>query len=433
MYLKLIVIELKSTMDQKYKKIVMKFGGTSMADMDCISKVADHIERELSNGTLIAVVVSAMAGETDRLISLADQAGNNMQQSERDVIISTGEQVSSAMLSMILNRRNIDAKSILGWQIPLITKGLHGSARISNVKSNYLENLMKNGIVPIIAGFQGISEENRVTTLGRGGSDTTAVAIACGIHADLCDIYTDVDGVYTSDPRIIPEAQKMKHISFEEMLEMASQGAKVLQTRSVELAMSYNMPIRVRSTFSENDFENATNSTNIGTVVTNEDGILEDKVVSGIAYSKSEAKVTIQQLEDKPGVAAEIFGNLADNGINVDMIVQNISADGMHTDLTFTVQETDLSSAKLVIESLSNTIKYVKLEESKDIAKLSIIGVGMRSHAGVAAQMFSVLAENGINIQAITTSEIKISVLIELKHIEKAMKALHSAYKLDQN
>ena len=217
------------------------------------------------------------------------------------------------------------------------------------------------------------------------------------------------------------------------MLEMASQGAKVLQTRSVELAMSYNMPIRVRSTFIENDFENNTNSTNIGTVVTNEDGILEDKVVSGIAYSKSEAKVTIQQLEDKPGVAAEIFGNLADNGINVDMIVQNISADGMHTDLTFTVQETDLSSAKLVIESLSNTIKYAKLEESKDIAKLSIIGVGMRSHAGVAAQMFSVLAENAINIQAITTSEIKISVLIELKYIEKAMKALHSAYKLDQN
>ena len=427
------MIELKSTMDQKYKKIVMKFGGTSMADMDCVYKVADHIERELSNGKLVAVVVSAMAGETDRLIGLADQVGNIELQSERDVIISSGEQVSSAILSMTLNKRNIPARSIQGWQIPLITNSMHGSARISDIKSSHLEKLMEKGIVPIIAGFQGISEENRVTTLGRGGSDTTAVAIACSIDADLCDIYTDVDGVYTSDPRIIPDAQKLKLVSFEEMLEMASQGAKVLQTRSVELAMSYNMPVRVRSTFSENDFENVKNGTNIGTIVTNEEKILEDKVVSGIAYSKSEAKVTIQKLEDKPGVAAEIFGSLANDGINVDMIVQNISADGKHTDLTFTVQETDLRAAKLVIEGLSDSIKYAKLEDSKDIAKVSIIGVGMRSHAGVAAQMFSILAEKGINIQAITTSEIKVSVLIELDHIEKAMRALHSAYELDQN
>ena len=420
-------------MDQKYKKIVMKFGGTSMADMDCVYKVADHIEREHSNGKLVAVVVSAMAGETDRLIGLADQVGNIELQSERDVIISSGEQVSSAILSMTLNKRNIPARSIQGWQIPLITNSMHGSARISDIKSSHLEKLMEKGIVPIIAGFQGISEENRVTTLGRGGSDTTAVAIACSIDADLCDIYTDVDGVYTSDPRIIPDAQKLKLVSFEEMLEMASQGAKVLQTRSVELAMSYNMPVRVRSTFSENDFENVKNGTNIGTIVTNEEKILEDKVVSGIAYSKSEAKVTIQKLEDKPGIAAEIFGSLANDGINVDMIVQNISADGKHTDLTFTVQETDLRAAKLVIEGLSDSIKYVKLEDSKDIAKVSIIGVGMRSHAGVAAQMFSILAEKGINIQAITTSEIKVSVLIELDHIEKAMRALHSAYELDQN
>ena len=427
------MIELKSTMDQKYKKIVMKFGGTSMADIDCVYKVADHIERELSNGKLVAVVVSAMAGETDRLIGLADQVGNIELQSERDVIISSGEQVSSAILSMTLNKRNIPARSIQGWQIPLITNSMHGSARISDIKSSHLEKLMEKGIVPIIAGFQGISEENRVTTLGRCGSDTTAVAIACSIDADLCDIYTDVDGVYTSDPRIIPDAQKLKLVSFEEMLEMASQGAKVLQTRSVELAMSYNMPVRVRSTFSENDFENVKNGTNIGTIVTNEEKILEDKVVSGIAYSKSEAKVTIQKLEDKPGIAAEIFGSLANDGINVDMIVQNISADGKHTDLTFTVQETDLRAAKLVIEGLSDSIKYAKLEDSKDIAKVSIIGVGMRSHAGVAAQMFSILAEKGINIQAITTSEIKVSVLIELDHIEKAMRALHSAYELDQN
>ena len=420
-------------MDQNYKKIVMKFGGTSMADFDCISKVADHIERELSAGLKLAVVVSAMAGETDRLISLADQVGSNTEQSEKDVIISSGEQVSSAILSMILNRRNINAKSIQGWQIPLITIGMHGSARINDVKSDYLDKLIEDGVVPIIAGFQGISQENRVTTLGRGGSDTTAVAIACAINADLCDIYTDVDGVYTSDPRVIPKAQKLNIISFEEMLEMASQGAKVLQTRSVELAMSYNMPIRVRSTFSENNFENVENSTNIGTIVTNEERILEDKVVSGIAYSKNEAKVTIQQLEDKPGVAAEIFGNLADNGINVDMIVQNISADGMHTDLTFTVQESDLNAARLVIDNLGDKVKYAKLEESKEIAKVSIIGVGMRSHAGVAAQMFSILAEKGINIQAITTSEIKVSVLIELRQIEKAMRALHSVYGLDQN
>jgi len=420
-------------MDQNCKKIVMKFGGTSMADFDCMSKVADHIERELSAGLKLAVVVSAMAGETDRLISLADQVGSNTKQSEKDVIISSGEQVSSAILSMILNKRNINAKSIQGWQIPLITIGMHGSARINDVKSDYLDKLIEDGVVPIIAGFQGISQENRVTTLGRGGSDTTAVAIACAINADLCDIYTDVDGVYTSDPRVIPKAQKLNIISFEEMLEMASQGAKVLQTRSVELAMSYNMPIRVRSTFSENNFENVENSTNIGTIVTNEERILEDKVVSGIAYSKNEAKVTIQQLEDKPGVAAEIFGNLADSGINVDMIVQNISADGMHTDLTFTVQESDLNAARLVIDNLGDKVKYAKLEESKEIAKVSIIGVGMRSHAGVAAQMFSILAEKGINIQAITTSEIKVSVLIELRQIEKAMRALHSVYGLDQN
>ena len=420
-------------MDQNCKKIVMKFGGTSMADFDCMSKVADHIERELSAGLKLAVVVSAMAGETDRLISLADQVGSNTKQSEKDVIISSGEQVSSAILSMILNKRNINAKSIQGWQIPLITIGMHGSARINDVKSDYLDKLIEDGVVPIIAGFQGISQENRVTTLGRGGSDTTAVAIACAINADLCDIYTDVDGVYTSDPRVIPKAQKLNIISFEEMLEMASQGAKVLQTRSVELAMSYNMPIRVRSTFSENNFENVENSTNIGTIVTNEERILEDKVVSGIAYSKNEAKVTIQQLEDKPGVAAEIFGNLADSGINVDMIVQNISADGMHTDLTFTVQESDLNAARLVIDNLGDKVKYAKLEESKEIAKVSIIGVGMRSHAGVAAQMFSILAEKDINIQAITTSEIKVSVLIELRQIEKAMRALHSVYGLDQN
>ncbi|NDD48992.1 MAG: aspartate kinase, partial [Alphaproteobacteria bacterium] len=331
----------------------------------------------------------------------------------------------------ILNSRGISAESVQGWQIPLETTVMHGSARIKNINPQKLQGLLNNNIIPIIAGFQGVSEENKITTLGRGGSDTTAVAIACALNADLCDIYTDVDGVFTSDPRIVKQAQKIDKISFEEMLEMASQGAKVLQTRSVELAMSYNMPIRVRSTFIENNFEKNDKSHNIGTLVTNEENVVEDKVVSGIAYSRGEAKITIQNLEDKPGVAAQIFGDLADQGVNVDMIVQNISADGKHTDLTFTVQETDLDSSIEIIEGMADKIKYSKCIQSKDIAKVSVIGVGMRSHAGVAAQMFATLAEKGINIQAITTSEIKVSVLIELQYIELAMRALHSVYGLD--
>lgn len=423
--------ELNWMIEKNYKKIVMKFGGTSMGDIEKISKVADHIQRERNNGIQTAVVVSAMAGETDRLINLVNEANVVTNKAEKDVIISTGEQVSSALLSLILNSRGIKAESVQGWQIPLETTDMHGSARIKNINPQKLQSLLDNDIIPIIAGFQGVSLENKITTLGRGGSDTTAVAIACALNADLCDIYTDVDGVFTSDPRIIKKAQKIDKISFEEMLEMASQGAKVLQTRSVELAMSYSMPIRVRSTFIENDFEKNDKSHKIGTLVTNEENIVEDKVVSGIAYSRGEAKITIQNLEDKPGVAAQIFGDLADQGVNVDMIVQNISADGKHTDLTFTVQETDLDSSIEIIEGLGEKIKYSKCIQSKDIAKVSVIGVGMRSHAGVAAQMFATLAEKGINIQAITTSEIKVSVLIELQYIELAMRALHSVYGLD--
>ncbi|MDG2186950.1 MAG: aspartate kinase [Hyphomicrobiales bacterium] len=417
--------------DKNYSKIVMKFGGTSMADIEKISKVADHVEREFKNGKKVAVVVSAMSGETDRLINLVNAIGP-VDKSERDAVISSGEQVSSALLALTLKARNIPATSVQGWQIPLRTNKMHGSARILDVKSKYLDQLITKNEIPIIAGFQGITEENRISTFGRGGSDTTAVAIACSLKADLCDIYTDVDGVYTSDPRIVEFAQKISKISFEEMLEMASQGAKVLQTRSVELAMSYNMPIRVRSTFAENNFEKKNKTINIGTIVTNEDNILEDKVVSGIAYSKNEAKITIQNLDDKPGVAAQIFGNLAKEGVNVDMIVQNISADGKHTDLTFTVQETELKNAKSILDNLKSQINFHKLIESKDIAKVSVIGVGMRSHAGVAAEMFSTLAEKGINIQAITTSEIKVSVIIDSQYIELAMRALHSAYGLDK-
>tara|TARA_B110000444_G_scaffold259345_1_gene302807 strand:+ start:1086 stop:2351 length:1266 start_codon:yes stop_codon:yes gene_type:complete len=417
--------------DKNYSKIVMKFGGTSMADIEKISKVADHVEREFKNGKKVAVVVSAMSGETDRLINLVNAIGP-VDKSERDAVISSGEQVSSALLALTLKARNIPATSVQGWQIPLRTNKMHGSARILDVKSKYLDQLITKNEIPIIAGFQGITEENRISTFGRGGSDTTAVAIACSLKADLCDIYTDVDGVYTSDPRIVEFAQKISKISFEEMLEMASQGAKVLQTRSVELAMSYNMPIRVRSTFAENNFEKKNKTINIGTIVTNEDNILEDKVVSGIAYSKNEAKITIQNLDDKPGVAAQIFGNLAKEGVNVDMIVQNISADGKHTDLTFTIQETELKNAKSILDNLKSQINFHKLIESKDIAKVSVIGVGMRSHAGVAAEMFSTLAEKGINIQAITTSEIKVSVIIDSQYIELAMRALHSAYGLDK-
>jgi aspartate kinase len=417
--------------DKNYSKIVMKFGGTSMADIEKISKVADHVEREFKNGKKVAVVVSAMSGETDRLINLVNAIGP-VDKSERDAVISSGEQVSSALLALTLKARNIPATSVQGWQIPLRTNKMHGSARILDVKSKYLDQLITKNEIPIIAGFQGITEENRISTFGRGGSDTTAVAIACSLKADLCDIYTDVDGVYTSDPRIVEFPQKISKISFEEMLEMASQGAKVLQTRSVELAMSYNMPIRVRSTFAENNFEKKNKTINIGTIVTNEDNILEDKVVSGIAYSKNEAKITIQNLDDKPGVAAQIFGNLAKEDVNVDMIVQNISADGKHTDLTFTVQETELKNAKSILDNLKSQINFHKLIESKDIAKVSVIGVGMRSHAGVAAEMFSTLAEKGINIQAITTSEIKVSVIIDSQYIELAMRALHSAYGLDK-
>ena len=417
--------------DKNYNKIVMKFGGTSMADIDKISKVADHIEREFNSSKKVAVVVSAMSGETDRLINLVDAIGK-IDNSERDAVISSGEQVSSALLALTLKARGIQARSVQGWQVPLKTDEVHGSARILDVQSKYLDDLISRKEIPIIAGFQGITDDNRISTLGRGGSDTTAVAIACSLKADLCDIYTDVDGVYTSDPRIVELAKKISKISFEEMLEMASQGAKVLQTRSVELAMSYGIAIRVRSTFAENNLEKNNKTINIGTIVTNEDSILEDKVVSGIAYSKNEAKITIQNLDDKPGVAAQIFGNLAKSAVNVDMIVQNISADGKHTDLTFTLQEAELKTAKSILDDLKSRVSYEKLIESKDIAKVSVIGVGMRSHAGVAAEMFSTLAEKGINIQAITTSEIKVSVIIDSQYIELAMRALHSAFGLDQ-
>ncbi|MBT6222338.1 MAG: aspartate kinase [Rhodobiaceae bacterium] len=416
------------------KTIVMKFGGTSLANIDRMRQAAGHIEREFNKGLRVIVIVSAMAGETDRLVNLANKIEGNLDLSERDVLISSGEQASAALLAMILKAKGIEAKSWLGWQLPIKTDYMHGSARILNIDKNDLEDNFNKHEISIVAGFQGISDKNRITTLGRGGSDTSAIAIACAIEADICDIYTDVDGVYTADPRIVPKAQRLEKVSYEEMLEMASLGTKVLQTRSVELGMTSGLSIRVRSTFDDHVIDdNINNQKSIGTIICEEDEILEHKIVSGIAYSKDEAKITLTKLNDNPGIAALVFGSLADGGINVDMIVQNISSDGKFTDLTFTVPASDIKRATVMLESLKNSIQYDKLLGSKDIVKVSVIGVGMRSHSGVAALMFKTLAEKGINILAIATSEIKVSVLIDVQHLEIAVKSLHTAYNLDKN
>ncbi|MBT4203599.1 MAG: aspartate kinase [Rhodobiaceae bacterium] len=416
------------------KTIVMKFGGTSLANIDRMRQAAGHIEREFNKRLRVIVIVSAMAGETDRLVNLANKIEGNLDLSERDVLISSGEQASAALLAMILKAKGIEAKSWLGWQLPIKTDYMHGSARILNIDKNDLEDNFNKHEISIVAGFQGISDKNRITTLGRGGSDTSAIAIACAIEADICDIYTDVDGVYTADPRIVPKAQRLEKVSYEEMLEMASLGAKVLQTRSVELGMTSGLSIRVRSTFDDHVIDdNINNQKSIGTIICEEDEILEHKIVSGIAYSKDEAKITLTKLNDNPGIAALVFGSLADGGINVDMIVQNISSDGKFTDLTFTVPASDIKRATVMLESLKNSIQYDKLLGSKDIVKVSVIGVGMRSHSGVAALMFKTLAEKGINILAIATSEIKVSVLIDVQHLEIAVKSLHTAYNLDKN
>jgi aspartate kinase len=396
--------------------------------------VAGHIEREFNKGFRVIVIVSAMAGDTDRLVNLANKIEGNLDLGERDILISSGEQASAALLAMILKAKGIKAKSWLGWQLPIKTDDMYGSARITHVDKNDLENNFKKDEISIVAGFQGVSNQNRITTLGRGGSDTSAIAIACAIEADICDIYTDVDGVYTADPRIVPKAQRLEKVSYEEMLEMASLGAKVLQTRSVELAMTNGLSMRVRSSFDDHAIDdNINDQKSIGTIICEEDEILEHKVVSGIAYSKDEAKITLTKLNDNPGIAALVFGSLADNGINVDMIVQNISSDGKYTDLTFTVPATDIKRTTAMLESLKDSIQYDKLLGSKDIVKVSVIGVGMRSHSGVAALMFKTLAAKGINILAITTSEIKVSVLIDAQHLEMAVKSLHTAYNLDKN
>lgn len=414
-------------------RLVMKFGGTSVADIARIRNVAQHVKREVDAGHEVAVVVSAMSGTTNQLVAWARETAPLHDAREYDTIVATGEQVTVGLLAIELQRIGIPARSWLGWQIPIRTDNAHGAARIQDINGDELIRRFGEGQVAVIAGFQGLGPDDRITTLGRGGSDTSAVAIAAAIKADRCDIYTDVDGVYTTDPRIVAKAQKLDKISYEEMLEMASLGAKVLQTRSVELAMVYRVRLQVRSSFDAPDAPqgNGPEATGPGTLVCDEEEIVEQQVVSGIAYSKDEAKITLVKVEDRPGVAAKVFGPLADNSINVDMIIQNVSDDGKSTDMTFTVPQAELARAEDVIRKAQAEIGAKEVKTDTNVVKVSIIGIGMRSHAGVAKTMFQTLAAKGINILAITTSEIKVSVLIEAEYTELAVRALHTAYGLD--
>lgn len=413
-------------------RIVMKFGGTSVGDMDRINNVAAHVKAEYDAGNEVAVVVSAMSGETNRLVSLCREISSLHDAREYDVVVSAGEQVSVGLLAMALNKVDVPARSWLGWQLPVATSSVHGSARIEEIDVRALEAQLADGRVAVIAGFQGVSPEGRITTLGRGGSDTSAVAAAAALKADRCDIYTDVDGIYTTDPRIVADARRLPKISYEEMLEMASLGSKILQTRSVELAMAHKVRLQVRSSFDDPALKKDVSTDGIvGTMVCSEEEIMEQEIVNGIAYSKDEAKITLRGVADRPGVAAAIFGPLADAAINVDMIVQNISADGGHTDLTFTVPNDDLPRAEQVIGASREEIGFKEMESAGGLAKISIVGVGMRSHAGVAQKMFTELAEKNINIQVISTSEIKISVLVDADYTELGVRALHAAFNLD--
>ncbi len=410
-------------------KLVMKFGGTSVGSIERINRVARHVAREAQNGHEVAVVVSAMGHETDRLIELAQDAATLHDAREYDSIVSAGEQISSGLLALALQQLGVPARSWQGWQIPIHTSGSHSAARIEDIDTEKLTTSMATGTVAVVSGFQGIGPDGRITTLGRGGSDTSAVAIAAAIKADRCDIYTDVDGVYTTDPRLVDGAQKIDKIAYEEMLELASQGAKVLQTRSVELAKVYGVKLQVLSSFLDPETSDAGDFP--GTLVCDEDELVEQQVVSGIAYSRDEAKITLRRVSDRPGIAADIFGTLADAGVNVDMIVQNISEDGKETDLTFTVSEGDADRALTAVKENANAGEFDAISADKNVSKISVVGIGMRSHSGVAKKMFETLAEKGINILVISTSEIKVSVLIESEYTELAVRALHSAYDLD--
>ncbi|HSK38598.1 MAG TPA: aspartate kinase [Arenibaculum sp.] len=407
-------------------RIVLKFGGTSVGDIDRIRNVARKVAAEVEAGHEVAVVVSAMSGVTNQLVGYCREISPLHDAREYDAVVSSGENVTSGLLALALHELGIPARSWQGWQIPLRTDDVHAKARILGIDTAEFQARLARGEVAVVAGFQGIDSGGRITTLGRGGSDTSAVALAAALGAERCDIYTDVDGVYTTDPRIVSKARKLSRITYEEMLEMASLGAKVLQTRSVEMAMKHRVRVQVLSSF-----EQVSGSDLPGTLVVDEDEIVEQELVSGIAYSRDEAKITLIGVADRPGVAAHIFGPLADAAVNVDMIVQNVSEDGTRTDLTFTASKSDLDRARLVLEEAREDLGYRRMITDANVVKVSVIGVGMRSHAGVAQRMFSALAEKGINIQVISTSEIKVSVLIAEEYTELALRALHTAYGLD--
>src|SRR3984957_8541917 len=414
-------------------RLVMKFGGTSVANIERIRNVARHVKREVDAGHDVAVVVSAMSGKTNELVDWCREASPMHDAREYDAVVASGEQVTAGLLAIALQAIGIQARSWQGWQIPIKTSDAHASARILDIDGAELINRFRERKeVAVIAGFQGLyPQTNRITTLGRGGSDTSAVAIAAAIHADRCDIYTDVDGVYTTDPRVVPRAHRLDKVAFEEMLELASLGAKVMQVRSVELGMVHNVRIFVRSSFDPPEKIDP-HGTPPGTLICDEGEIMEHQTVTGIAFSRDEAQISVREVLDKPGVAAAIFGPLADSAVNVDMIVQNVSADGKTTDITFTVPAADYQRSLDVIAKARAAIGYKRLDGATDCAKISVIGIGMRSHAGVAAQAFSALAERSINIRAITTSEIKFSLLIDAAFTELAVRTLHSLYGLDK-
>lgn len=401
--------------------VVQKFGGTSVANIEKIKNVAHKVVREKNAGHDVVVVLSAMAGETNRLIDLANSAAESPEEREYDSLISTGEQVTITLLSIVLNAMGYPARSFLGFQVRILTDKSYQKARISMIDTDAINKELKKGTIAVVAGFQGVDEENNITTLGRGGSDTSAVALAAALSAERCDIFTDVDGVYTTDPNICAKARRLDKISYDEMLEMAMTGAKVLQPRSVEMAKKYNVPVYVKSTFSDKG----------GTLVTKEDKEMEREVLSGVTYDRDQAKITVVHIPDKPGIAANLFTPLSEHNISVDMIIQNVSAQG-HTDLTFTVAKKDMKQARKIVETTAKEIGANKVEVDDDVAKVSIIGVGMVSHSGVAAKMFKTLADEGINIMMISTSEIKISCVIQRKYTELAVTALHEAFHLDR-
>ncbi len=424
-------------MTRPKQRIVMKFGGTSMAGTERIRRVANIVRKQASGGNEVAVVVSAMAGETDRLVNFCREANALYDPAEYDVVVSSGEQVTSGLLALTLQSLGCKARSWLGWQMPVKTIEAHSKARVETIEAPEMNASMAAGEIAVIPGFQGVSEEGRITTMGRGGSDTSAVAIAAAVKADRCDIYTDVDGVYTTDPRIVAKARKLKAVTYEEMLELASVGAKVLQTRSVGLAMKEGVRLQVLSSFVGDDAIAADELP--GTLIVSDEemdelvekGLMERQLVTGIAHDKNEAKIILTRVPDKPGAVAHIFEPLADASINVDMIIQNVGRDKGETDVTFTVPQADLARAQALLEDRSKDIGYNRIITDSHIAKISVVGVGMKSHAGVASTMFRALSDRGINIQAISTSEIKVSVLIDEDETELAVRVLHTAYGLD--